>query len=120
VLSFSRVKANGVGHSWEAGQFCAGSGSGALGLVLTEFPEVLKLYTTPPKQYRLSGCDPATARPFGGEAGQDPIVVDPASRTVRVHAGVGTRMLLDYLAACPTKGKVEGVPNGWTLPAYPW
>ena len=121
VLAFPRVKAVGVGHSWDGAQFCAGTGTDALGLVLTEFPAVLKLYTTKPEEYDLKGCNPATsALPFGGEAGQAPILVDPAARTVRVHAGVGTRMLIDFLAACPAHSSGGAAPHGWALPAIPW
>jgi len=123
ILAFARVKAVGVGHSWDGGQFCAGTGADSLGLVLTEFPEVLKLYTTKPADYDLAGCNPATALPFGGEKGEGPILVDPAARTVKVHAGVGTRMLIDFLAACPKKSAGDAgdaAPHGWALPAIPW
>ena len=120
VTSFARVKAVGVGHSWDGAQFCAGTGSESLGLVLTEFPEVLKLYTTPPAHYDLAGCNPATHLPFGGEKGQAPILVDPAARTVKVHGGVGTRMLIDFLAACPKASTGGAAGYGWALPAIPW
>ena len=119
VTSFPRVKAVGVGHSWDGGQFCAGTGDQALGLVLTEFPEVLKLYTTPPAHYDLAGCDVKTSLPFGGEKGQSPIIVDPSARTVKVFGGVGTRMLIDFLSAC-RPSKDADAPFGWALPANPW
>ena len=110
VTTFSRVKAVGVGHSWWQQQFCAGTEPTALGLVLTEFPSVLKSYVLTPDAYPLA----LSPRGFGYGVGDVPWKLDDvlAPTTVTALAGVGTRALLDWLA--------QQKPTPLTLPAFPW
>ena len=43
VQDYGRVKGAGVGHSWWQQQFCAGSNSSAVNIVLTELRDTLQL-----------------------------------------------------------------------------
>lgn len=43
VAMFPKVKANGIGCSWWAQQFCSGNTSDAINIVMTEFQPVLDL-----------------------------------------------------------------------------
>ncbi len=42
VRTYPKVKAVGVGHSWWAQQFCAGTNESAINVVTTEFDAVLR------------------------------------------------------------------------------
>ena len=41
VLQYDQVKASGVGHSWWQQQFCSGSNSNAVNIVLTQLNNTL-------------------------------------------------------------------------------
>ena len=43
VVSYSNVKASGVGHSWWKEQFCSGNTSDSVNLVMTELNSTLSL-----------------------------------------------------------------------------
>jgi len=43
VQMFDRVKANGVGHSWNMEQFCSGNDTKSINLVMTELQPVVDL-----------------------------------------------------------------------------
>lgn len=107
VAAFPRVQAVGVGHSWNQQRFCAGTDGSALGVVLTEFPSVLKSYTQTPDDYLLAEKSP----PLGYDKFSSPWSLDRNASTVTVLAGVGTRALLDWLAV---------QKPAMTLPAFPW
>ena len=57
VAAFPRVKANGVGHSWWALQFCSGDNDTAINVVMTELKDTLDLYVV-----ILSRCVYSSAR----------------------------------------------------------
>ena len=46
VGAYPRVKAVGVGHSWWAEQFCAGSDNSSINIVMTELQDVLLIEDT--------------------------------------------------------------------------
>ena len=103
VRAYAKVKASGVGHSWNEDLFCAGDDPAAINLVMTELKPTLDFILRPPAPMRTP--------PPGF-----PIVVDEEQRTVTVAAGVPQRMLLDYLA----EYRMGKQPDGWSLPAYSW
>jgi FAD/FMN-containing dehydrogenase len=103
VRAYAKVKASGVGHSWNEDLFCAGDDAAAINLVMTELKPTLDFILRPPA--------PTLAPPPGF-----PIAVDEERRTVTVAAGVPQRMLLDYLA----EYRMGKQPDGWSLPAYSW
>jgi hypothetical protein len=77
VAAYPRVKAVGVGHSWWAEQFCAGSDEQSINIVMTELQDTLPAFEGKPEQA---------------------IFVDEGARSVTVKAGVSQRTLLKYLA----------------------
>ena len=103
VAAFSRAKASGVGHSWDAGKFCAGNTSDAVNVVMTELATVVDFITNPTVPAR------GWAPPPGF-----PIAVDEGARTVTVAAGIPQRILLDFL----DEYRHGAEPAGWTLPAF--
>ena len=68
---FPRVKASGVGHSWWREQFCAGNGSDALNIAMTELKPTLELMAAPvdPKQWRGRAMPPAFPIQVPGRGG---------------------------------------------------
>jgi len=95
VRNAGRVRANGLGHSWNTQHVCAdedatrttfGSNSDSAGA-----PVNIQMRAITPKA----------------------IVVDETAGTVLVDAGVKTRDLLDYLSEF-------GDDSGYTLPAFSW
>ncbi len=84
VGAYPRVKAVGVGHSWWAEQFCAGTDERSINIVMTELQDTLPAFEGKP---------------------ESTIFLDEAARSVTVKAGVSQRTLLKYLAkwvACCT------------------
>ena len=143
VAAFPRVRANGVGHSWNRALFCAGDDDASLNVITTDVRSV-----SPPTPRRRRG------RALRGAARRiertaERAVLDESRGAVRVDAGVRLRDLLDYLANRPrlrgddpypnpdpddpgvagsildVSGSVASValgdgPDGYTLPAFPW
>lgn len=107
ITMYDKVKAVGVGHSWWKDQFCAGSNSSSLNLVMTEMSPTVAFINRPtnPSEWKNKQI-PADF----------PIKVDEDAATVTVAAGIPQRMLLSYLADY----KYWKQPNGWTLPAFSW
>ena len=139
VAAFPRVRANGVGHSWNRALFCAGDDDASLNVITTDVRSV-----SPPAPRRRRGrALRGAARRIERTAAR--AILDESRGAVRVDAGVRLRDLLDYLADHPRRrrddpnpdpddpsvvvsipgGSVASValgegPDGYTLPAFPW
>ena len=96
VAAFPRVRANGVGHSWNRALFCAGDDNASLNVITTDVRSV-----SPPTPRRRRGrALRGAARRIERTAAR--AVLDESRGAVRVDAGVRLRDLLDYLADRPS------------------
>ena len=148
VAAFPRVRANGVGHSWHRELFCSGEDAGSVNVLLHGVRSVLPPSPSPTttqssinyprKKQRRSlrtigpfarPQPPSTSTPTTAEGR---VVVNTASRTVKVDAGVKLRDLLDLLANYDDNNNDDdedtmlsrvsrsgGGKDGYTLPAFP-
>ncbi|EFN57507.1 hypothetical protein CHLNCDRAFT_143085 [Chlorella variabilis] len=107
VASHPKVRANGVGASWWPAQFCAGTDSSSVNVVMTELASTLELIKAP--------VDPVI---WLNRAIPDsfPIKVDEDARTVTVAAGIPQRLLLDYLS----EYRHWKEPAGGRLHSFTW
>jgi FAD/FMN-containing dehydrogenase len=131
VTSFPRVRANGVGHSWHRGLFCAGEDTDSVNILTHRLRSVGAGASPSDRRRRLAGSGAA----WGSESPvADRVRIDTSSMTVTVDAGVILRDLLDHLANHddPTADEDQPMPllfgdalfrgtqRGYTLAAFPW
>lgn len=121
VRVFPKVRAVGVGHSWNSGEFCSGLNSSAIDIVMTELDSVKNtVYTGWVQPVSMIDGLPAGLISTGCIRRQEitaasavpgvpfPIVVDEQSLSVWVAAGVSQRILLDYLATYSSDVSKDG------------
>ena len=131
VTSFPRVRANGVGHSWHRGLFCAGEDTDSVNILTHRLRSVGAGASPSDRRRRLAGSGAA----WGSESPvADRVRIDTSSMTITVDAGVILRDLLDHLANHddPTSDEDQPMPllfgdalfrgtqRGYTLAAFPW
>ena len=102
VAAFPKVRAVGVGHSWNKQLFCAGDGRDAADVVLRKVRAVGRSVTgdKTPRLASHTSTSRSSRSLLGGSSApdEDPrFEVDAAAATVSADAGATVRELLDFL-----------------------